>query len=155
MANKVFNMISVFFRRTFCVFSLLLLVMSFIGSTVGADENVKYIASDRILGFFLFSVLFALSFFIADFVKENLVIRRTLQFVLTGISMAAVFLFGPAFSNYVDANNVQNKGFSILAICFVYVVVYVICGALSLAYGAVKKKLTCSDKEYDSMFEKQ
>lgn len=153
MADKILNVISKFFKRTFCCFSLLTLVMAVVGTVIKTNEYSKYIAADRILGFFLFSLLFALSFAIADIVKENSIIRRALQFVLTSISMAAVFLFGPAFGSYVDVNNVQNKGFSILAICFMYVIIYVVFGVISLAFGALRKKLTGCDKEYNSIFE--
>ncbi len=153
MANKILTVISTFFRRAFCCFSLVTLTMAVVGTLVTTNEYVKYIASDRILSFFAFSLLFALSFLFADFVKENVIIRRTLQFVLTSISMFLVFIFGGAFGSYVDANNVQNKGFSVLAICFMYVIVYVLCSLFTLVLCALKKKLTCKEKDYDSMFE--
>jgi len=153
MMNKVLSAVSAFFRRAFCCFSLLTLVMALVGTLIKSNEYSKYISVDRILSFFVFSLLFALSFAVADLIKESSIIRRTLQFVLTSISMAVVFLFGPAFSSYVDVNNVQNKGFSILAICFVYVIIYVVCGVVSLVIGALRKKLTSGDKEYNSMFE--
>lgn len=153
MANKIFTVISTFFRRAFCCFSLVTLTMAVVGTLVTANEYAKYIASDRILGFFVFSLLFALSFLIADFVKENAIVRRMLQFVLTSISMALVFIFGGAFGSYVDANNVQNKAFSVLAICFMYVVIYVLCSLLVLVVSVIKKKLTDTEKEYDNMFD--
>lgn len=153
MANKVYNVISIFIKRVFCCFSLLTLFMAVVGTLITTDEFSKYIATDRIQSFFLFSLMFAVSFFIADFVKENAVIRRTLQFVLTGVSMAVVFIFGSAFDSYIDINNVQNKGFSILAICFMYVIIYVICAIIAVALNAVKKKITGSEKNYDNMFE--
>ena len=153
MANKVLTVISTFFRRTFCCFSLQTLVMAVVGTVVTTNEYAKYIAADRIIGFFVFSLLFAVSFLVADFIKDSAIIRRTLQFVLTSVSMAVVFFFGPAFSSYVDANNVQNKGFSILAICFMYVIIYVVCGVVSIVLGSLKKRLTSNDKNYESMFE--
>ena len=150
--NKIFEVISSFFRRTFCCFSLVTIAMAAVGKLVSENEFSNYISVNLILSFLTFSLLFALSFLIADFVK-NTVVRRFLQFVLTYASVAVAFFAGGAFENYVLTNAVQNKGFSILAISFVFVIIYVVCGIVTLVVSLVKSKLLNNNKEYKEMFE--
>lgn len=153
MLNKVLKLLSTFFRRTFCCFSLIALILSITGRIVNQDELSNYISVDLLISLFLFSLTFALAFAIADFVKENGIIRRALQFVLTYAGLVLVFFMGGTFENYVSVNAVQNKGFSILAISFSFVLIYVVCGVISLLLGYIKKKAENGEKSYDSMFE--
>lgn len=151
MMKKTFAALSVFFKRSFACFSLIALAFAIVGKIISGNELLKYISVDFVLSFFAFSVLFALSFFLADFIK-NAILRRFLKFVLTYSSFSLVFFAGGAFENYVLSNAIQNKAFSVLAISFIFVIIYVIIGLVALACSAVKVKLDDSNKEYDKMF---
>lgn len=153
MLNVVFDKISQFFKRTFACFGLITVCMALYGYVSNQDEYAKYISVDMLLAFFVFSLLFALSFGIADFIKNNSILRRFAQFVLTYLSVAAVFFFGGVLRNYTEANNVQNTAFTILAISFVYVIIYVVCGAVVLVFNAIKSKLLSKNDDYENMFE--
>ncbi len=152
MMNKVMEFMSVFFKRAFCCFSLITVVMAIVGKLTNTSEFSNYISVNLIISFFLFALLFALSFGIADFVKNNGILRRFIQFVLTFAGVVIVFFVGGAFENYVSTNNVQNKGFSILAISFMFVVIYFVCGLISLVFGFIKSKLSRGNKDYKEMF---
>ena len=151
--NTVFNVISKFFTRAFACNSLIVVAMSLFGYMTNTDEYSKYLSVKEILTFFVFSLLFALSFAIADLFKNNVILKRCAQFVLTYLSLAVVFFFGGSFSSYVEANNVQNKGFSILAISFMFVIIYTVCGVIALLFGFIKNKISDSKKQYESIFE--
>ena len=151
MFNSIIEKFSKFLKRTFCCFSLITLSMSIIGIAANTDELNKYMAVKQILTFFVFSMLFALSFFIADFIKNNIIIRRSVQFTLTYASLVVVFLCGGSFSNYVETNNVQNVGFSILSISFIFVIIYVVFAVIVLLSQFIKSKIENSSKEYSSI----
>lgn len=153
MLKKTITIISKFLTRTFSCFSLITLSMALIGSMMNTDELYKYLAVKQIITFFVFSLLFALSFLIADFIRNNVVIKRCMQFVLTYISLVAVFFFGGSFSNYIESNSVQNKGFSILSISFMFVMIYVFCAVIVLICLFIKNRIVNSNKEYKSILE--
>ena len=148
----MFSVFSLFLKRTFACFSLLTVAFALVGKIVGGNELLNYLSVDFILSFFAFSLLFAFSFFVADFVKNN-ILRRFLQFVFTYIDVAVVFFAGGALENYVLSNAVQNKAFSVLAISFIFVIIYVVLGLLSLVSALIKSKLCNNNKEYSEMFE--
>ena len=152
MMNKIFNVISTFFKRAFACFSLLTLAFAIIGKSISGNEMLKYISADFILAFFAFSVLFAFFFLVSDFVRNN-ILRRFLQFVFTYIDVAVVFFAGGALENYVLSIAVQNKAFSVLAISFIFVIIYVVFGLVSLVSALIKSKLCNNNKEYSEMFE--
>lgn len=152
MLNKLFYAVSNFFRRTFCCFTLITAAMALIGRVVNKSDFSNYISVDLIVSFLLFSLLFALSFGISDLIKNNGVLKRFLQFILTYASVAVVFFAGGALGRYIEANGVQNKGFSILAISFVFVIIYVVCGLIALVASSVRKKIAGDKEEYSEMF---
>ena len=151
--NCLVSVINKFFARTFSCFSLITVAMSLVGLILNTDDMAKYLAVNQILTFFYFSLLFALSFGICDLIKNSSVLRRTFQFVLTYASLVLVFFLGGTFGNYVSENAVQNKGFSILAISFMFVIIYVVCGIIAMALGMISKKANATEEEYKSIFE--
>ena len=153
--NVIFEKLSTFARRTLYCFALITLGMTFVGSLAKTDDTMHYLASEQMMTFFVFSLLFALSFFIADFVKNNIIVKRTIQFVLSYASLVAVFLFGGTFRNYVEQNSVQNPAFSVLSISFMFVVIYAVAALIVLVSSFLKVRLENSDKEYKSMFDKK
>ena len=152
MFNKILGVISKFLRRTFCSFTLVTVAMALVGKLINKSEFSNYISVDHVISFLLFSLLFALSFGISDLIKNNSILRRFSQFILTYASVAVVFFAGGAFGNYVEANAVQNKGFAILAISFVFVIIYVVCGVVSLVASSLRKKFDYNKQEYEEMF---
>lgn len=150
--QKALPVISNFFRRTFCAFSLITLSIALVGTFNNTDELYKFVSVKQLFSFFFFSLLFALSFAICDFVKSNAIIRRALQFVLSYASLCAVIFGGGTFKSYVDKNAVQNTPFSVLSISFAFVIIYVICACVVLVAKNVNRKLQNNDKEYDNMF---
>jgi hypothetical protein len=66
-----------------------------------------------------------------------------------------VFFAGESFDNYVTQNAVQNKGFSVLAISFVFVIIYVVCSLVALVLSSLRTKLVNRNKDYKDMFQKQ
>lgn len=153
MVKKIFDNVSLFFRRTFSCFSLLTLAFAVVGMLIKTNEYSKFIASDLIVSFFVFSSMLALSFAISDLFKNSAVLKGFIRFILTFISLCVVFFAGGAFSNYVAVNGVQNKSFSILAISFVFVIIYVVCSLVTILAGFIKRKISEGDKEYISIFD--
>lgn len=153
MIKTIFDKIYLFFFRTFFCFTFITMGMAIVGNLMNTDELYKYMAVKQLFTFFVFSLLFALSFMIADFFSKNVIIKRTIQFVLTYISLAAVFFFGGSFTNYVEANGVQNTGFSILSISFIFVLIYAVCAVVVLVAKFVAGLVTNRNKEYVSVFE--
>lgn len=153
MMKIVSEKISLFFRRTFRFFSLLTLSFAVIGLLIKNNEYSKYIAADILISFFIFSALLAISFAISDLVKQNSILKGFIRFILSFASLSVVFFFGGAFNNYVVSNGVQNKGFSILAISFAFVIIYVLCSVISMIFGSISKRVSNSKAEYDNMFD--
>ena len=149
----IFNSISKFFTRAFACNSLIVVAMAVFGYLMNTDEFFKYLSVNQILTFFAFSLLFALSFGIADLLKVNVILKRCVQFVLTYLSLVLVFFLGGSFSSYIESNNVQNKGFSILAISFMFVIIYTVCGLVALLFGFIRNRISESNKQYESIFE--
>lgn len=151
--NCFVSAIKKFFTRTFSCFSLITVAMSLVGLIFNTDDMAKYLSVNQILTFFCFALLFAFSFGICDLIKNSNVLRRTLQFILTYASLVVVFFLGGTFGNYISENAVQNVGFSILAISFMFVIIYVFCGVIALVLGLISKKTSCNDDEYKSIFD--
>ena len=78
--NDIFT---AFVRRTTLCFSLLVLTFTAIGCLTKMEQYLKGLAISELVSFFYFSCLLAVSFGIADFVKNNVIIKRTVQFVLS------------------------------------------------------------------------
>lgn len=148
----VFDILRKFFIRTFTCFSLITLFFALFGLLLKTDELYKYMPVKNMFVFLAFSACFALSFLIADFIKNNIVIKRTVQFVLTFASLVGVFFLGGSFGNYVKTNGIQNKGFSVLAICFAFVVIYAVCALIVVLAGAVYRRLASGNEEYENVY---
>lgn len=151
----VLEKLSAFVRRTLYCFALIALGMTIVGSLAKTDDTMHYLASEQMMTFFVFSLLFAFSFFIADFITNNVIIKRSVQFILSYGSLVAVFLFGGTFQNYVEQNSVQNPAFSVLSISFMFVVIYAAAALLVLIGSFIKSRIENSDKEYKSIFDKK
>lgn len=152
--QKVLAKASTFFRRTFCCFSLITILIALIGTFNNTDELYKFVSVKQIFSFFVFSILFAFSFAICDCIKNNAIIRRAVQFVLSYASLSAVIFGGGSFKSYVDKNAVQNTPFSVLSISFAFVIIYVVCALIVLLAKSVSRRVQNGEKEYDNMFKK-
>ena len=148
---SVYDIIRKFFVRTFTCFSLLTLFMAFMGLLNKSDELSKYMKVNQIFTFIIISLFVALSFLIADFIKNNAIIRRTVQFVLSYASFVGVFYFRGSLTNHVETNS-HNFGFSLLALTFWFVIVYAVCAVFALAVAAVHKAAVGSEKEYVNIY---
>ena len=151
--TKIFDILSKFIKRTLYCFALITLGMTIVGSLAKTDDTMHYLASEQMMTFFYFSLLFALSFLIADFVKNNVIIKRTAQFVLSYASLVLVFLYGGTFENYVEDYSVQNPAFSVLSISFMFVVIYAVFSLIVLLAAYIKNKAVNSQTEYKSIFD--
>lgn len=149
--NMVFEMIRKFFVRTFTCFSLLTLVMAFVGLFNKSDELSKYLTVNQIFTFAIISLFFALSFLIADFIKNNTIIRRCVQFVLTYASFIGTWFLRGTLKNHVETNS-HNMAYSLLMISFGFVVAYVICALIVLLLGAVKKSAVEKELKYENVY---
>ncbi len=136
--------------RTLSCFALITIFITAAGTLLGFDELGKVLWVSQLRAFLLFAFLYAVSFGISDFIKNNIVIKRALQFVLTFASALICVFCTDGFSAYVAEK--QNPAFSILAISFAFVIVYVICALAVLIGGFIKNKLLNANKEYESLF---
>jgi len=151
--NKLVSILSVFIKRVCVCFTLIVLSFTVVGNLTAMESYNKGLAISQLTSFFWFACLFALSFLVADFVKNNVIVKRTLQFVFTYASLVLVFFTGNLFKDYLADK--QNPAFSILAISFIFVVIYTVCAVAVLIGRFIMNKLTNSSKEYESMFEEQ
>ena len=143
--------LSALVRRLTLCFTLIVMTFTAVGIIANVEGMGKGLAVGQLMDFFVFSLLFAVSFGIADFVKNNVIIRRALQFVLSLASLIAVFLTGDSFKSYLA--EMQNPLFSIVAITLFFVVVYTAIALVVLVFGYIRNKITNSGKEYENMFE--
>ena len=148
--KKTFSVISKLFSRAFAIFSVMTVAICAFGLIFNAQELNSYL----VFAFIGFAFALSLSFTIADFIKNNAVIRNTVRFVLSYLSLAVVFfLCGPlALHEYVNGS---NKGYSILSISIVFILIYAVCGLVSLVVSAIKRKMDNENKEYESMFDNE
>lgn len=147
----VFEILRKFFIRTFTCFSLLTLSMAFVGLFNKSDELSKYLTVNQIFTFAIISLFFALSFLIADFVKNNTIIRRCVQFVLTYASFIGTWFLRGSLKNHVETNS-HNMAYSLLMISFGFVIAYVVCALIVLLIGAVRKAGTVKEQEYENVY---
>lgn len=147
------NIVSTFVRRMTLCFTLIVLTFTVVGSFTNMESFGKGLAISQLVSFFLFSVLVAVSFGIADFIKNSSIIRRTVQFVLTYASVVLVFFTSSLFKSYLSG--MQNPAFSILVVTFCFVLIYTCIAVLVLAASFVRNKIINSSKEYVNMFDEQ
>lgn len=148
---KIINgIVNAFVRRVTLSFTLIVLSFTFIGKFANVEEYFKGLAVSELISFFWFSCLLALSFGIADFIKKNVIIKRTVQFVLTYLSVVVIFFCGTVFKNMLAT--VQNPAFTVVSVTFAFVVVYSIIAFLVLLTKFVMNKILNSKKEYTGMF---
>ena len=74
MFKTIFDKIYLFFYRAFFCFTFITMAMAVFGKLMNTDELYKYMAVKQLFTFFVFSLLFALSFTVADFIKNNVII---------------------------------------------------------------------------------
>ena len=79
--------LSALVRRLTLCFTLIVMTFTAVGIIANVEGMGKGLAVGQLMDFFVFSLLFAVSFGIADFVKNNVIIRRALQFVLSLASL--------------------------------------------------------------------
>ena len=148
--KKFSQVITKLFNRAFAVFSIMTVAICAFGLIFNAKELNSYL----VFAFIGFSFALSLSFAIADLLKNNSVLRNTVRFILSYLSLAGVFFLGGplALHEYINGS---NKGYSILAVSVVFIVIYTVCGLVVLIVNSIKKKAENSDKEYESMFYKE
>lgn len=147
------KIISSFIHRAALCFSLIVLSFTIVGTVAGVESIGKGLAMTQLLTFFYFSALIAVSFGICDFVKNNIIVRRTLQFLLSFGSMALAFFTGDFFKTYLSG--MQNPAFSVIAISFMFVIIYTVIAVAVLVFNYVVNKVTNSKKEYVSIFSEE
>ena len=136
-------------RLTLC-FTALVMTFTVVGAFADVSASGKGLAIGQLSSFFWFSCLIALSFCICDFIGSNAVLRRTLQFLLSYASVVVVFFLGDYFKSYLSG--MQNPAFSILAISFMFVIIYTVIAVAVLVFNFVVSKFARNNKEYESMF---
>lgn len=136
-------------RSTLC-FTLVMLGMSLAGFAVKPDSNALFCS--QILYILLFSVLVGISFGAADFVKNNAVIRRAVQFVLSYVSFALTFYLGGAGKNYFE-NQSTNKAFTVICTTLIFIGIYVVAAFLVFAFAKAKESFANRNKKYEKQFD--
>lgn len=146
--KTAFDIISKFFYRTFCIFSLLTLAVCGFGMLF----HVQDLSSKIIFSFLGFSLMLSVSFLIGDFIKNNAVLRNAVKFVLSYFSVVVIFFLGGPLAAYTKAQHLQNKGFSVLAVSLVYVLIYAAIGLVVLLFNFIKNKILNNKTNYEKMF---
>ena len=147
--KKVSDILSKFFFRTFTAFTLITVSVCLFGLIF----EVKQLISYMIFAFLGFSALLAVSFLIGDLIKNNSVLRNTVKFVLSYLSLVIMFFVSGPLSLHTYLNGSNNKGFTILAVSLAFVLVYFVIGLVILLVSFIKNKIANSDKDYESMFD--
>ena len=149
--KKIFSVISKLFTRGFALFSVLIIAVCLFGLIFQVSDLSSYL----IFTFLAFAFALSLSFTVSDFIRNSSVIRNTVRFVLCYISLAAVFFFGGPLSSHLQINGGSNKGFAVLSVSVIFIVIYAVCGLISLLVSFIRKKIENSSEEYESMFDKE
>ena len=145
--------LSDFIKRLTLCFTLVVMSFTVVGSIAKVENFGRGLAVSTLVSFFWFSCLISLTFCVCGFINNNLVLRRTAQFLLSMASTVLVFFTADGFGEYIS--KIQNRAFSILAICFAFVVIYTLIAVVILVFNFIINKLSNSSKEYTSMFESQ
>ena len=149
--KKIFSVISKLFTRGFALFSVLIIAVCLFGLIFQVSDLSSYL----IFTFLAFAFALSLSFTVSDFIRNSSVIRNTVRFVLCYISLATVFFFGGPLSSHLQINGGSNKGFAVLSVSVIFIVIYAVCGLISLLVSFIRKKIENSSEEYESMFDKE
>lgn len=149
--KKTIKFLSDFIKNLTLCFTLVVMSFTTVGSIVKIESFGRGLAVSTLVSFFWFSCLISLTFCVCGFINNNLVLRRTAQFLLSMASTVLIFFTGEGFENYLS--NIQNPAFSVLAICFGFVVIYTLIAVAVLIFGFIRNKLSNSTKEYTSMFD--
>ena len=152
MRNTI-KFLSDFVKKLTLCFTLIVMCFTTVGSIAKVENFGRGLAVSTLVSFFWFSCLISLTFCVCGFIKNNLVLRRTAQFLLSMASTVLVFFTADGFGEYIS--KIQNPAFSILAICFAFVVIYTLIAVVILVFNFIINKLSNSSKEYTSMFESQ
>ena len=127
--------------------------MALIGKYMNLDEKYLFLSADQILTFLLYSLLFAASFLIADFIKENVIIKNAVRFLLSYSSLISIIMFGGSFESFREMSSTDNPDFSYMVIMsMLFVGTYVVASLFITLRNFVVAKLTNSNKEYKSIF---
>ena len=149
--KNALKVIAKFFSRAFCFFTIITVAVCIFGMCF----NVTDLSSYLVFSFLAFSGLLALSLTVSDFIKYSSVIRNTVKFVLSYASLVVVFFLGGPLANHVTVNSTNGKGFTILAVSLVFVVIYALIGVVVLVANLIKNKISNSNKEYEKQFDNQ
>ena len=151
--ESIIDKIILFFKRAAYCFSFTVIAMAFVGKYLKLDEKMFGMSVDQILTFLLYALLFAASFLIADFIKDNAVIKNAVRFLLSYSSLVSIIMFGGSFESFREMSSTDNPDFSYMVIMsMIFVCVYIVVSLLSLLKNFVVAKLTNSNKEYTSIF---
>lgn len=142
-----------FFKRAAYCFSFTIIAMALVGKYLNLDEKMFGMSVDQILTFLLYALLFATSFLIADFIKDNAIIKNAVRFLLSYSSLISIIMFGGSFESFRDLSSTDNPDFSYMVIMsMIFVCTYIIVSLFAMLKTFVVKKLTDSNKEYTSIF---
>ena len=151
--SSIIDKIYLFFKRTVYCFSFTIIAMAVIGKYLNFDEGMMGMSVDQILTFLLYSFLFAASFLIADFIKDNTVIKNAVRFLLSYSSLISIIMFGGSFESFKDLSTTDNPDFSyIVILSMIFTATYVVASVLIMLRNFVVRKLTDSNKQYKSIF---
>ena len=149
---KLMNIVESVVKRLLACFALIVLCFSVVGDMLGGLNTVWALTVSQIFTFFWFSVLFSISCEIANFIKNNSVIKGAVRFILSLGSFVLIFYTSDSFAIYLSQK--QNKAYSIFMITFIYTLIYVISALLGALIKFVKNKVENSSKEYKQVYNK-
>lgn len=151
--GTIIDKIFLFFKRASYCFTFLVASMAFIGRYLKINEEFYKMSVEQILSFLVYSLLFATSFFIADFIKDNAIIKNAVRFLLTYSSLISIIMLGGTFESFRRFSASENPDFTyIVILSMIFVGVYVAASLLIILRNFIVSKLTDSNKEYTSIF---
>ena len=137
------------YRTTLC-YTLVVTAFAFTGFAVRPDSNVMFCS--QLLWMLVFALLVGITFFIADFVKNNAVIKYSVQFLLTYGSFALTFFAGGAGRTFME-NESQNVAFTVISTSLMFIGIYVVIAAVVFGVRSAKSRFANRKQKYDPQFE--
>ena len=144
-----------FFRCTL-MFTILLLIISFIG-VIARNVDNRGIDSGVIIAFFLLCFLIAIVYSVSDFMKAknvNAVLIYVVHFLLSYGAFYLVFINGNLFEAYLISSNATNNNpvFTAIALTFLFIGVYMVVAAVKFGWFVLMRKLENRKKGYKEIY---
>ncbi len=146
---KINEIIKNYFIRLFVCFSLVVIGFCVVASAIGNEKGIMVLAIPSVWTFLAYSAMFSLSFTIASFIRNSVVIKRCVQFLLSFASLG-IILPGNTF-----VSEGQNPAFRILLIALMFIIIYTLCALILFVFKYFSNMSTNRYKDYDSIFEEQ